>query len=107
MTFDSSLLQLMEDTVTIEPCTGESSARALTFGAAVTYQALIERGNRRIINKDGRDTISNVQVLIPERVSFDVRSRVTLPSGFIPQQPPVIGIEPIKALGLDHTVVYL
>jgi hypothetical protein len=101
------LRSLMPDTVTIEPCTAESSARVLTFGAAVTYPALIEGSVRRVIGKDGREVVSNVRVTIPERVAIDMRSRVTLPSGFSPQTPPILAVEALRGLGLDHTVVHL
>lgn len=107
MTFDGSLLGLMEDEITIEPFTSETAARVPSYGAAVTYKALLERGVRRIIGQNGREAISNVQATIPDRVAVDVRSRVTLPAGFAPQQPQILGIEPLKGLGLDHTRVYL
>lgn len=106
MTFDSSLLEFFEDTVTIEPFTAETAARVQTFGAAVTYRAIIQNGAKRVINQQGREVISNIQVIIPERVSIDQRSRLTLPSGFVPQQPLIMGVEPLKGLGFDHTVIY-
>lgn len=105
MTFDSSLLSLMEDEVTIEPFSAIDSTQAITFGAPVTYAALIQRGAKRVINQQGREVISNVQVYIPDRVHVDQRSRLTLPAGFVPQQPQILAVEPAKALGLDHTMV--
>lgn len=107
MTFDSSLLSLMEDTITIEPFASIDSTQNQTYGTGVDYPALIQRGSKRIISAAGRELVSNVQVYIPDRVTIDQRSRVTLPVGFVPQQPPIIGVEPLKALGLDHTAVYL
>lgn len=107
MTFDNSLLELFEDEITVEPFTSETAGRAPSYGAAVTYTALIQRGARRIIGAQGREVISNIQVYIKDRVHIDQRSRVTLPTGFVPNQPPIIGIEPLKGLGLDHTAVYL
>jgi hypothetical protein len=59
-----------------------------------------------VINQAGREVISNIQVYIPERVHIDQRSRLTLPTGFVPQQPQILGIEPLKGLGLDHTAIY-
>lgn len=107
MTFDSSLLEFFEDTITIEPFSSETAARVQSFGASVTYRALIQRGAKRVISQSGREVISNIQVTIPERVHVDQRSRVTLPTGFVPLQPPIIGVEPLKGLGFDHTAVYL
>lgn len=108
MTFDLALAQFFEDTITIEPFSAESGARAMTFGSAVTYACQIEDGARRLITgPGGRQIVSNTKVTIPDRVAIDQRSRVTLPSGFVPQQPPIIGVEPLKGQGMDHTVVYL
>lgn len=107
MTFNSALAFGFEDTITIEPFSAETSARVFSYGAAVTYSALIQRGARRTINQAGKEITSNVQVIIPNRVHVDQRSRVTLPTGFVPLQPPIIGVEPLKGLGFDHTVVLL
>lgn len=107
MTFDGSLLELFEDTVTVEPFSAETGARVQSFGTAVTYRALIQNGARRVIGPQGREVISNVQVTIPNRVHFDQRSRVTLPAGYVPNQPPIIGISHVKGLGLDSTTVFL
>lgn len=106
MTFAASLESLMEDTVTIEPFSALTGGQVASYGAAVTYVAVIEGGAQRIVGADGREVISTVRVIIPERVAVDTRSRITLPSGFTPQQPPILKVEPLKGLGLDHTRVY-
>lgn len=107
MSFPSSLLFGFEDEITVEPFAALSASQAFTYGTAVTYDALIQRGAKRVTNSQGREVISNVSVIIPERVHIDARSRVTLPSGFVPNQPPIIGVEPLKGLGMDHTVIYV
>jgi hypothetical protein len=107
MTWDASLTSLLEDEITVEPFSAETSGRVQTYGTAISYAALIQRGAKRVIGPQGREVISNIQVYIPERVHIDQRSRVTLPAGFVPNQPPILGIEPLKGLGLDHTAVYL
>ena len=105
MTFDNALLFAFEDQVSIEPFSAISSAQVITYGTAVTYAALIQRGARRVIGPGGREVISNVQVIIPDRVHVDQRSRLTLPSGFVPQTPQILSVEPLKGLGMDHTMV--
>lgn len=105
MTFDGNLLDLFEDTVTIEPYSSTTSAQVHSFGSAVTYPAIIESGAKRVINQQGREITSTIRVTIPERVHIDQRSRLTLPSGFVPQQPQILSITHIKGLGLDHTVI--
>lgn len=107
MSLDSSLNGLMFDTVTIEPFSSETAARAVTYGTAVTYNAQVTRGFSRVTNREGREVTSTVQVVIPNRVNIDSRSRITLPSDFVPRTPPIQTVETFKGLGLDHTVVYL
>lgn len=107
MTFDASLLELYEDEVTVEPFSGETSARVRTYGTAVTYPAVIESGAKRVIGNNGAEVVSNVQVLIPNRVSIDQRSRVTLPSDYVPNQPPILAISHWKFGGMDATKLSL
>jgi hypothetical protein len=105
MTWDSTLDSLLEDTVTIEPFSTLTGAQEASYSAAVTYRCLIERGARRVIGNDGREVVSNVQVTIPNRVHVDPRSRITLPAGFVPQTPAILGVSHLKGLGMDHTVI--
>lgn len=104
MSFAASLKSFMKDTITIEAATMDR-AQVLTYGAAVTYRCLIERGARRTVGADGREVVSTVQVTIPERVFIDQKSRLTLPTGFVPNQPPILNVTHAKNLGLDHTIV--
>lgn len=108
MTFDGSLLELMPDQVTIEPFVSESSARVITYGAAVTYQAQVLPYVERVTDAvSGRDVKSALQVIVPEQLSVDPRSRLTIisPAGFTPATPPIRAIRPLRNLGLDHTQI--
>lgn len=105
MSFAASLKSLMKDTVTIEPFSSMTGAQVPSYGAAVTYRCLIERGARRVVGADAREVVSTVQVIIPERVFVNSRDRLTLPTGFVPNQPPILNVTHAKNLGLDHTVV--
>ncbi len=104
MTLDSTMLSLMEDEVTIEPFVSLDSSQEITYGSAVTYRAQVLPWTEKVINpRSGRDAMSTAQVIIPDRVSVDLRSRITLPAGFTPQQPPIMGVQPLRGLNLDHT----
>lgn len=111
MTWDPNLTDLMPEEVTIEPFVSETAARAQTFGAAVTYTAQIVGGAKRVIGASGREVISTVQVKIQEQLHIDQRSRVTLPTGWVPNQPPIVAIRPLKtppgSIGMDHTEIDL
>lgn len=107
MTLDPGMLDLMEDTVTIEPFSSVDQYQAVTFGAAVTYRAQVLPYVERVIGPDGREVRSTAKVIVPDRLSIDPRSRITLPSGFNPASPPILGVRPIKGLGLDSTEILL
>jgi len=107
MTLDTTLLSLMEDTVTIEPYVAATKSQASSYGTAVTYQAQVLPWSERVIGRDGREIKSSAQVIIPDRLAIDPRSRITLPTGFNPNQPPIISVQPMKGLNLDHTRILL
>lgn len=106
MTFDATLTELMTDSITIEPWASQDADLKPTFGTSVTYaNALVELHEKTYMDESGREFRSSVRVLLPERLEIDKRSRVTLPDGFVPQQPPIRAVFAHKGLGLDHTVL--
>lgn len=107
MTFDDSLLELYEDTITVEPFSGETSGRVRTYGTAVPYPANITGGSKVTDATSGQEVVSTARVMIPNRVAIVLRSRVTLPADFDPRQLRVINIEHYKGLGMDSTILHL
>lgn len=105
MTLDSTMLTLLEDSITIEPFSSLSSSQAPSYGTAVTYAAQVLPYSERGIDAQGKEWKSVARVIIPERVAVDIRSRITLPAGFVPNQPPIRSVRPIKGLSLDHTEI--
>ena len=105
MTLDGAMLELMTDTVTIEPFTSLSESQAPTYGASVSYQAQVLPYSERLVDAAGREWRSIARVIIPERLAVDIRSRLTLPAGFVPNQPPIRLVRPIAGLSLDHTEI--
>lgn len=106
--FDPSLEEFMPDTITIEPFSSTTVTQAPSYGAAVSYKAQVTAEWTKTIGRDGREITSTVRVIIPERVHIDPRDRITLPSGFVPNQPPIISVSPvggIDSIGMDSTEV--
>jgi hypothetical protein len=87
---EKELLDLLQQTVTIEPCTGENSAGEPVYGAAVTYACRVEEMLKTIYNKEGVLVTSTAQVFVDGVVPVGERDRVTLPSGL---QPLILNIE--------------
>jgi len=108
---DPALLTFMKDSVTIEPWLSESSGRVPTYGAAVTYRAMVLPWQGRAIkDKEGREFVPAAVVAIEGRVSVDNRSRVTLPSDMLvagTRTPPIRAVQPGPAsdLSLDYTML--
>lgn len=105
MTFDSSLDELLTDTITIEPWSSQDADLKPTFGTSVSYPAFVELSEKHFTDADGRQFTSHARAVIKDRVFVDLRSRVTLPSGFVPSQPPLRAVFSQKGLGMDHTTL--
>ena len=105
---DPAMLELMPDEITIEPFVSQTVTRDKTYGAAVTHRAQVTSEFERVIDSKGIATNSTARALIPDRVHVDPRSRVTLPVGWVPNQPPIISVRPVggvATLGLDSTLI--
>ena len=102
--FDAALDELLFETVTIEPFSSYTGATQVpSYGTAVTYNAQVLPFSQKMVDRQGKEFDSNGRVVIPERVAVDLRSRLTLPSAFTPNQPPIRMVRPVLGLGLDHT----
>ena len=107
MTMNLAFLEFFGDTVTLEPYTGQDVSQAPTYGAPVSYQAQVLPYVERVITAAGREVRSSARVLLPDRLQIDPRSRITMPAGFAPLTPPILGIRPTKFQDLDVTEVLL
>ena len=88
---ESELLELMSDTITIEPPSGSYSDRGQpTYGAAVTYPCHIEpaNGEEMIRSASGEERKAAWRIYVGTTTTISPESRLTLPAGFDPQQPP-------------------
>ena len=106
---DVSLLELLPDTITIEPFSANSTTQAPTYGAAVSYRAQVtSEWGKTITERSGRTFQSTVRILIPDRVHVDPRDRLTLPTGFVPNQPPILSVSPtggVLSMAMDSTEI--
>lgn len=111
MTLDPSLLEFLQDTITIEPYVSETAARVPTYGTAVTHKAMVMPWTGHDVEGlDGKLFRPKAQAAIEGLVSIDPRSRVTLPSSMLiagTRQPPIRAVQPGPAstLGLDYTLL--
>jgi len=103
-----SFTGLLPDSVTIEPYTGSDGYGAAQFGSGVTYKARIEYGPKDVKNPAGEEVVSNARIFIAATVAIDTRSKITLPAGRGPVNPPIMMVRAVTAMRLQHhTVVYV
>ena len=100
-------LDMMPHEITIEPHTGNNAFGAPTYGSAVTYRALVQQKVNLVRDLSNRERASNTKVFVGTVDSIDARSRMTLPTGFLPSQPPIIRVDrPSDERGIHHTVIF-
>ena len=109
MTLDPTLVSLMNDTITVEPYTGQSQSQAPTYGPAATYNAqVLPWTGRSIMGPGGKEFVPQARVILEGRILIDPRSRVTLPSDVLiagTRSPPIRAVQPGPAnnLNMDYT----
>lgn len=88
---ESELFDMLADTLTYEPPSGTFTDRGQpTYGAAVTYPCRIEpvQGEEIVRGPSGEERQAKWKIFIGTTTTLSPEGRLTLPSGFDPQQPP-------------------
>lgn len=99
---------LLPDSVTIEPYTSSDGYGAAQFGSGVTYRARIEWGPKDVKNTQGEEVVSNARIFIATANAIDTRSRITLPAGRGPVNPPIMMVRAVTAgREIHHTCIYV
>lgn len=99
-----SFSALLPDTVTIEPYTGSDGYGGPQFGSAVTYKARIRGGAEDVKNAAGEEVVSNMQIYVNTTTPIDTRSKLTLPSPWVPTNPPIIRVDPVTGFKARHHI---
>lgn len=106
---ESELLELMSDTITIEPPDGTFTDRGQpNFGASVSYSCRIEPvdGEEIIYGPGKEERKAKWRIYVGTTSALNPLGRLTLPSGYDPQQPPffAVGRMPDET-GSHHVVI--
>lgn len=104
---------LHTQTITIEPFSAADSSGfggGATYSAAKSYACRVEWKQRRVVDENGDERLSRGRAIISGDIdpTIDLRARLTLPSGLVPTNPPIVAIEHSPdPIGLTaSTVVY-
>lgn len=84
---------LLHDTITIESLLSRDGYDAPTFGPAVTYTGRVSGSNDQLVTESGREQTAMVVVTILGDPPIQPGDRLTLPAGWVPQQPPITHVE--------------
>lgn len=102
---DATLLDLCQQTLTLEAPGSPDGFGGTAYGAAVAYPARI-RGEAKLVRAaDGQERVSSTVAWVPGPpdgpATIDPLSRATLPDG---SQPPILAIEsmPDETGAVDH-----
>ena len=90
---DTELLELMADSITIEAPDGTYSDRGQpNYSAGVSYPCRIEPEKGDVISRmaSGEERRAVWHLYVGTTTTINPESRITLPSGFTPQQPPIV-----------------
>lgn len=92
---EAEFFELMPDTITIEPPDGTFTDRGQpNYGAAVSYPCRIEPVSGEVIvrGQSGEERKAAWKIYVGTTSALNPTGRLTLPTGFDPQQPPFYAI---------------
>lgn len=80
----------MTDTVTIEPLLAKDAYGAPSFNAPVSYVCRVDGQTNQRVSINGEDRTVKAMIFIQGTPSIGPFDRLTMPAGFLPQQPPIL-----------------
>lgn len=117
MALDSQLKALMIHTIVVEHWTAMTGTgyASRVYSTASTFKARIEFKDRLVKGKDMKDQLSNTTIFTPMHdvdgstsATIGISDKITLPTQFVPNKPPIISVQPhYDHEGPHHYEVYL
>lgn len=99
----SDFLDLMPDTVTVEPFAGRDGYGAPSYGAPVQYRARVVYRPNLVHAPDGKEVVARGTVWLATSDAVSTEDRLTLPDGSTPR---VVAVERYTdASGVHHVKV--
>ena len=110
------LSNVLHQHVTLEFYKSRGSYGDITYQSPKVYPCRVSGEEKLIRDNEGREAVSQLRVTIlgnvPNKIGdlpgLDARSRITLPEGCLPQQPPIVkvGRYPDMDGNINHTSIY-
>ena len=107
MSFLSEFESLCPAIIVVEPFTTNDAWGNKSYGSSVSYRGRVTNKMRRIVTMAGVDAISGTDIVLLTSSGVFTEDRITLPSGFLPRQPPILRVDRIAdEEGNLYTKVY-
>ncbi len=97
----------LNDTVTVEPLVSRDGYGTPTYGAAVSYQCRVSGNEIQVADVSGVVRATKATIYIMGNPTINPADRLTMPAGFFPQQPPMIGVNTLSDENGPHHVEIL
>jgi hypothetical protein len=96
----------MPQVVTREPWTSyKDGGSNSNYGTAIpNIQCRIEMKNHLVVDKDGKVVTARGRVFLLSTTIPDIKDRWTLPAGYVPTQPPVLGVNVVDDESGNHHI---
>lgn len=95
-----NLLALMTQSVSFEPFVSRDAWGNPTYSGTLGFpNCRVKGGPDQVLSSAGQVVTSMVQVWVPTSSGITVNDRMTLPSDFTPQSPPIIRIDRVPDAG--------
>ena len=107
MSFLTEFEDLCQATILVEPYTTSNAWGDKSYGTAVNYRGRVTNRMKRIVTAAGIDAVSSTDIVLLTSSGIYTEDRITLPSGFLPRQPPILRVDRIAdEEGNLYTKVY-
>lgn len=105
---DAELADMFPATVGHTPYSSQDSYGEAAYGSNTNYPAKIDGRQRVIRDVQGRLVNASYTVIFGQYVDVGVKDKITLPSGYTPQTPPILQVAKHTDMdGNHHTTVYM
>lgn len=108
MPIEIQFLSLMPHRVKVEPLDSRSDGWGnKNYARGWVLRGRVVQKTTRIVNAAGQDVVSKTTVYLATASGIRPDDRITLPSGYVPQQPPILSVlREADEDGFHHVVVF-
>jgi hypothetical protein len=107
MAFEDDFTEFFAHVVNIAPYASQDGYGAAAYGTGIDYPARIVNTVKMIRAADGQERVSNTSIWIGTDAAISPKDKLTLPSAFSPQTPPILRVDRVTDdEGIHHTKLY-